>query len=177
MKVRGETLQSRATGAVVIPRPAGDPITLAIKALPLGWLEEVDRRLPEPEGRVKFARDERGKLLRDNEGKYVTVPDTRPEYRQAVKRNNRLQTVAVIERALVDGGDVTFETQQRDAGAWCDYYESIHAELEAAGLSLGDIDLICTEVLRVSNMDEEALEAARADFTDPAAAASATVST
>lgn len=165
MKHKGQSYVSKPRDRAVIPRPSGGDIVIWIKAVPLGFEEEAEETFPTPKPPTRFARDAKGRLVKDPEtGRVITEPDETPEFREILKTVQRRQMMLMLTRA-VDDPDWEFETPKPADGAdkvqLAAYYDAIFEELRAAGFTVGDLAILIQKVMSVSNMSKEALETAR----------------
>lgn len=158
MKFRGKLFKTTPRDAVKIPRPGGEVISIFFKAMPLGLEEAAQQRFPDPEPPVDYARDIRGRLIKDTEtGQYVTRVVESEDYKEKKRIATRRQMMFMVCTAL-DDPDWEFETPTSEGP---EYYDAIFEELKAAGFSAGDLMLMFKKIVELSNMSEEAVEAAR----------------
>jgi hypothetical protein len=149
----------------VIPRPEGGDIIIWVQAVGLGFEEKAEQVFPTPVAPTRFARDSRGRLMKDPEThRVVTEPDETPAYKEAVSTCQRRQMMLLLERAI-DDPDWSFEATHpgdlADKAAIAEYYDKLFEEFQKAGFTLGDLTIIVQKVMTISNMSKEALENAR----------------
>jgi hypothetical protein len=150
-----------------LPRPDGGVLSLTMSPLPLGFsrrLRDCGLWPPAPPSRV--ARDAGGRPVRDERGQALMVTDdSDPEYRRDLELyHQRVAVLSVLESLLADP-EVSFEAQ-RPAGnsGWIEYADAVHAELEKAGFTAGDLVHLCAIACRMSNLAGEHLREAEGNF-------------
>ncbi|MEZ6065171.1 MAG: hypothetical protein R3B90_05575 [Planctomycetaceae bacterium] len=176
MHIRGVNHSGSVSRVISLPRPDGSAWPLTISPLPLGFhrrLREYGLNPPAPP--VKVSRDSHGKPLRDEQGLAVTTCDnTDPAYLAEVELYHQRVATLAVYHALQDDPNITFDTRlngepghpksRPNSADWLRAADAIHAELEAAGFTAGDLILLCEEVCRLSNLIGDHLKAARGNF-------------
>lgn len=154
---------------VQLPRPTGEPLTLTMQPLSLGFHRRLRGRgiLP-PSAPRKVARDSAGKPLRDESGLAVMSTDDRDtDYLNDFDLyHQRVAVLAIVESLRADP-QVTFNTQPpttADALAWTRYADALFDEMEAAGLTAGDLAHLSNWTCRLSNLIEGDMQRATANF-------------
>jgi hypothetical protein len=170
MKLSGRPVQNLFVSRYQLPRGTGEPLTLQLRPLPLGFHQRLrNRGIVTPLPPLKIARDSGGKPLRDAQGMVLTLTDQRqPEFLAEVNRYHQCVAVLSVVEALAGDPAISFETtppgEAATAETWRNYAESIFSELEQAGFTAGDLVLLCREVCRLSNLIDEQLTAVQASF-------------
>ena len=168
MKIRGETVKARATVQCIIPRGAADPIVLTCEALPLDYSEKVKRMFPDPRPPRVFAKDGRGKIIRDPETKVAILEDDFNDADFVAKNADaqRRQTVYLVYCALRNCSDVEFDCAKtlKIEDDHVRFIDALYTELLDSGFSMGDIALIGNDAMRASNVGAAEVEKARDSF-------------
>jgi len=162
-------LSNNSQRVIQIPRPSGEPLTLTLQPLSLGFHRRLRSRgiLP-PQAPRKIARDSAGKPLRDELGLAVmTTDDRHPDYLNELDLYHQRVAVLAIVESLQADPQVTFDTSvptSSDTIAWTQYADAIFDEMEAAGLTAGDLAHLSNWTCRLSNLIEGDLQRATANF-------------
>jgi len=165
VKVNGKKLSGVARREVHLPRPDGEDLVLTVEALPLGYEEKVAAELPAPRAPRKLVQ-RNGRWVKGADGRPLhEVDEGDPDYLAAARRVARLQAVAFLVRGLAADPSVEWEAdpelRDRDTEG---YYETIHGELQEAGLTTGDVKALLDAILELSGARAEAVEEAREAF-------------
>jgi hypothetical protein len=167
MRIRGVEQQQVYTRLCELPRPDGEVLALTMSPLPLGFsrrLREYGLWPPIPPSRV--ARDAGGRPVRDERGQALTVGDDRdPEYRRDLELYHQRVAVLSVLESLRDDSNISFEAP-RPAGntGWIEYADAVHAEMESAGFTAGDLVHLCSFACRMSNLAGGHLREAQEHF-------------
>lgn len=162
MKIEGVT-PGLCRKDVHLPRPDGqEPIKLAVTALPIGYLEDLDSLIPSPVPRVvgwARSRGVSGSLLLNKAGKPVPVTDElSPAFKAAQAAANRLQNILILTKGLEGAANVSFDAKPEDFKSTAEYADAIRNEMIAFGLSVGDMAVLVQEILAVSNLTRKRLQ-------------------
>jgi len=179
MKFAGQPLQNSYVSSFTLPRSNGEPLTLQLQPLSLGFHSRLRSRgiLP-PVPPLKVARDSHGKPLRDGQGMAITQTDSHnSDYLMELENyHQRVAVLTVVESLQVDP-NITFDAvppgDDSHGHAWKNYADAIFHELEQAGLTAGDLVLLCREICRLSNLLDQHLSTAQASFSHALEAGSA----
>lgn len=167
MRIKGLQPRSSYSSVCELPRPGGESIVLRMQPLRLGFARSLrERGIVPPEPPLRVVRDASGRPLRDERGQAVTVAaETDGEYlRQLELYHQRVAMLAVAESLEADP-DVTFETPRPDGNnGWSEYSDALHAEMERAGLTAGDLVHLCEYACRLSNLAGDHLREASRGF-------------
>ena len=154
---------------IQLPRLGGEPITLSMQPLSLGFHRRLrGRGVVPPQPPRKVARDSAGKPLRDESGLAVMTSDDRDpdSLNQLDLYHQRVAVLAIVE-SLRSDTHVSFETQppaSSDTDAWTRYADAIFNEMEVAGLTAGDLALLSNWTCRLSNLIEGDMQRASSNF-------------
>lgn len=154
---------------VTLPRPSGEPLQLTMQPLTLGFHRKLrERGLHPPQPPRRIARDAGGKPLRDDTGMAIMTTDDRDtQYLDDLEAyHQRVAVLAVIESLQADSR-VTVSAQPptaSDSVAWTKYADDVFAEMEAAGLTAGDLALLSQWTCRLSNLVESDIRRASENF-------------
>jgi hypothetical protein len=161
---------------IQLPRPTGEPLTLTMQPLSLGFHRRLRSRgiLP-PQAPRKVARDSSGKPLRDESGLAVMTTDANdPDYLNELDLYHQRVAILAIVESLQSDPHVKFTAVAPttiEPQAWIRYADAIFDEMEAAGLTAGDLAQLSTWTCRLSNLIEGDLQRATANFSSVAPAA------
>jgi hypothetical protein len=161
MKIGGLKIEAMARATVRLPRPDEKYIEVKVRAFPLGDESPGDRLFPEPTPPQGLAKQPNGLDLRDpRSGKAIVVDLTNdPTYLAACEKSSRMQLVV---SALNVMEEVEFDSAKaRGSKEW---YEEAYEEMKAAGLTLGDLNIILKAARDLSNLNQKKLEAAAEGF-------------
>lgn len=168
MKLNGKKLEALASGEVCLPRP-GDTkevkqLTFKIRAITLGDEAKGDRLFPDVRPPVAPKLDNRGLPIRDPNTKQVIYEPNYfdPGYATLQEKASRMQTVVAVVDCLEVDPTVVFETDKPKGSV--DYYEACFEEMQASGLTLGDIRLVLQKARELGNLDSKKLEEAADSF-------------
>lgn len=171
MQIQGQAPLSDHASVIQLPRQDGTHLSLTLRPLPLGFYRRLrDRGLLPPIPPVRVARDTQGRPLRDAKGQVLTLPDEQDDtYRTAVERYHQRVAILAIAESLTADPDVTLDTEPPAADdaspeTWAAYADQLHDELEAFGLTVGDLLTLTHEVCRISGLVEQHTAEAAATF-------------
>lgn len=166
MKLNGQQLSQEITHHFSLSRPSGTILEFTLTPLRLGFHQRLRQRsiiLPAPP--TKIARDSSGKPLKDNSGKALIVPDaTNAQHQNEVELYHQRVAVLSLVESLRTDPNIEFETPVPTSSDWTTYADDIFTELESAGFSAGDLIHLCQEVCRISNLLDQHLTSAQANF-------------
>lgn len=163
---------------IQLPRSGGQPITLAMQPLPLGFHRRLrGRGVVPPRPPRKVARDSSGKTLRDESNLAIlTQDDSDPDFLNQLDLYHQRVAVLAIVESLKSDSQVTFTSQPpatNSTDAWCHYADLLFDEMETAGLTAGDLALLSNWTCRLSNLIDTDLQGATRNFS-PAATSDST---
>jgi|AntRauTorckE6833_2_1112554.scaffolds.fasta_scaffold79464_2 hypothetical protein len=157
MKIGGIEISGPNKVTRVFPRESGDDIV--IQAIAVRNLEELEDRLPEPMPPVAMGK-----------GREEVKNFNDPNYK-AQLMNYQLRRMAWLVLKSLEPSNIEWETVDMDTpSTWLNY----KTELEAAGFSHVELNLIGNAVMQANALDEEKLEKARQSFLRGQAVASDT---
>lgn len=152
MKI-GESNSFKTKVLVHIPRAEGDGFELQVTSLPLSFSRTAEKICPTPKAPDKVVRDN-GKPIKDANGRPVKAPDFEdPEYKEELSRSTTLQSIFIFWLAVKDDPKVSFETEVKDSSPTKKQLESLMAEIDEAGITFGDINIVIKEAMSISNLD------------------------
>lgn len=163
MKVSGKKLEALAIGEVSLPREGG-PLVFKIRATSLGDESKGDRLFPDVRPPSEWVLDKNRQPVRDPDTK-KPMRETNyydPGYVKAQEEAAKMQMVVTVVDCLAADPNVVWENEKtRDSK---DFYETCFEEMQAAGLTLGDIRIILQKARELGNLDGKKLEEAASSF-------------
>lgn len=158
-----------ATRVIQLPRSSGEPISLTMQPLSLGFHRRLrGRGVVPPEPPRKVARDSAGKPLRDPSGLAILTSDDRhPDYLNHLDLYHQRVAVLAIVESLMSDPQVTFTSQRpstSDPEAWCRYADALFEEMETAGMTAGDLAILSQWTCRLSHLLDSDLQGATQNF-------------
>ncbi len=169
-------LDSNFCRVIQLSRPAGDPVALTMQPLSLGFHRRLrSRGIVPPQAPRKVARDSSGKPLRDESGLAVMTIDVNDaDYLNELDLYHQRVAVLAIVESLQADPNIQFTVSPpvtSDTLAWTRYADALFDEMEAAGLTAGDLAQLSNWTCRLSNLIESDLQKATANFSSAAPAA------
>ncbi len=154
MRINGQSeLVNRVV--VTLPRAHGEALSITIRALPLGWTRTFAALVPA----VPVPMKPTGVMT--NAGPKLE-PDTEDvEWRKAFTERNELSTFFMLFLVLREAPEIELETK---VVSTADDIRKFRAEMEACGLSDGDLNRINAAIMRVSNLGDEEVATRKAGF-------------
>lgn len=162
-------LSAAPSRVIELPRLGGDPISLMMQPLSLGFHRRLRiRGLIPPQPPLKVTRDSAGKPIRDEAGLAVmSAHDRDPEYlNQLDQYHQRVAVLAIVESLRADPL-VSFEAQPpttAEAVPWAQYADAIFEEMESAGLTAGDLAILSNWTCQLSNLIEGDMQRSSSNF-------------
>lgn len=168
MQWNGRPLEADYAASFTLPRRSGEGLVMRLKPLPLGFQRKLRQRgLSQPLPPVRVARDPSGRPLRDGQGQVVSVPDAADaRYQEELERYHQRVAALSFHQSVAEDASLCFETlpPAGDAADWGAFADRLLDEMEQAGFTAGDLTLICREICRISNLLDEHLTTAQANF-------------
>ncbi len=154
---------------IQLPRLGGEPISLAMQPLSLGFHRRLrGRGVVPPQPPRKVARDSAGKPLRDESGLAVMSSDDRDaDYLDQLDLYHQRVAVLAIVESLKADPQVSFATSPPTTNTpevWARYADSLFEEMEVAGLTAGDLALLSNWTCKLSNLIDADLKQATSNF-------------
>lgn len=170
MKYAGEPLRRPMGRTVLLPRGAGEWLTLYLEPLPLGFSQQLrEHGVTPPQPPTRIARDSQGRPLRDANGHVTTLSDVQDaHYLAELERHHQRTAVLSIHAALRSDPQVSFDTLLPAEGDWNSAADDLFLELQHAGLAAGDLVLLTRAVCDLSNLLDEHLRQSQETFFDGA---------
>lgn len=145
-------------------------LCVTVKPLPLGFHEELERKLPSPVPPIDgFVTDKNGEPIRDENGQPVPHRNFHDvDYKQRSERISFLQTVIIARTALRDSENIDWDTEP-EGGKYDmpkdyeDYAADLAEEMRDA-LTYGQINAIIRKSEELGGLDEEAVDKAMRNF-------------
>ena len=165
MKIGGKAFPKRGTKRVTLERATGE-ITILLTAVPLGFTEKMLDWIPQPVPPRRYARDIRGKVLKDKDGRHVRedVPES-PEFLKKTRRVDSLLAVALLHEGMKYDPEVSWgTTEPEDDQERMAFYEAIYEELKAANFTTAELQFLCEEISNLSIQKIDDLEDTRESF-------------
>lgn len=167
MKRLGEELRGEYRRTVELGRPDGSVWRFVIQPLSLGFSRELRQRGIVPPARpTRVVRDATGKPVRDAQGLAVLAGDDDDgKYQGELERYHQRMAVLMIVEGLRGDPEVTFDSV-RPLGneGWGTYADGLIEEFERAGLSAGDVGILCQEIARMSQLLPEHVKGKQVSF-------------
>lgn len=152
MKI-GTSSSFKTTVQVHIPRVDSEGFNLMVTSLPLSFSRTAERICPTPKPTHKLVRDN-GKPIKDDQGRPLKAPDFEdPEYKEALNKSTTLQSIFIFWLAVKDDPNVSFDTEVKGNEPTQKQLESLMTELDEAGITFGDINIVIKEAMSISNLD------------------------
>jgi hypothetical protein len=170
MHLRDRPVLAALTQTVNLPRFGGDDLSFQLQPLPLGFHRRLrERGIAPPTPPLRIARDSQGRPMRDDAGRAVTQSDPAdPRFVSEMEAHHQRVAVLAVVESLAADPNVRFDAQPPAEGAggeaWAAYADALHQELDAFGLTAGDLILLVDAIGRLSNLVGEHLRQARANF-------------
>lgn len=161
MRISGRVLEGRNVTSVEIRRPDG-ALHLTVQALPLGFENRLaGRGVRRPVVPRRVARDSRGRVVRDESGQAVLIPDEGDaDYQRQLEEFARRTVSLEVVEGLAADPSVRFEAKAPDEGGdWAEYADSIYDEFAKAGFSDGDLLALVRAIHAASNLVADQLVA------------------
>jgi len=146
MKINGAEVKGPAEEVLVLPRPTAED--LVFRAIAVTDMTEFEAMCPEPKPKAMLVAGGWKKSL-DN-----------PEYIQAVGDHGVLRFAWILLKSL-EPSNIEWDTVERNKpSTWCNW----DADMKAAGLSQTEVNHVVNCVASANALNEQKLEAARANF-------------
>ena len=152
MKI-GKKSSFKTTKTVEIPRSDGEGFSLQVTSLPLSFSRTAEKICPAPTAPLKLVRDN-GKPIKDSNGSPLKAPDFEdPSYKEALQKSTTLQSIFIFWLAIKDDANVEFNTSVEGNQPNQKQLEELSSEIEDAGITFGDINIVIKEAMAISNLD------------------------
>lgn len=163
MKLNGNSI-ARATRNVTIERTAAvfdadgkvvtpaQTLTFCVSSLSIGIRREFDVMYPTPMAPKITTEGKNGRTEKE-------IWDD-PKFMAAVDERAHLRNVYILYRILANDPNVSFENVPTDVES----LRKLAVELTTSGLSEGDMIVLLKEALRASNLTQEEIALAKANF-------------
>jgi hypothetical protein len=144
-----------------------DDVTVTINGLPFGFQERMERELPSPVAPRRPLKDSNGDPVYKNKRKKIvrTEPDEDdPKYKAAVRETTWLQLSWTIYHGTKNDAALRWDAAPDEFDTHQKFYKAIADELEASDIGMGHVIRLSKEILRLSGLSDEQLEAAKESF-------------
>ena len=146
MKINGKT-PGVNRGAITFHRPDG-LFKLSVRAVRYGFVEDVERAIPDPVPPVELVRDAAGAVLRDENGMALKTEKTHDaDYQFACGRARALRLVLQVREGLSSDPSVTFDTKPALDRACA---EGTEREMKEAGFTDSEVVQIFNKVCELN---------------------------
>lgn len=167
MRISGQTITGPVTRVIELPRGDGEPLSIEITPLPLGFSTRLrENGVVPPAPRLEVLRDASGKALRDSDGQLLVRPDDQgADYLADCERYFQRVAVLSIATSLAASSKVELETNGADFGQnWSAYADQLLAEFAASDWIAGDLVLLATAIADLSNLTASDVAGAQRSF-------------
>lgn len=142
-----------------IERPGVAPILVTLQALPLGFNDLMESRLPSPQPPLEFVKDASGGWVRDENDRAVTYGNTRDaKYRQALEEHRTLRLYFQLVHALAGDPSVQIDAKVDAFETTADYLRAVAREMKDFGFSDGEIYAMVAKVQKLNAGHVERVE-------------------
>lgn len=159
MKRNGKPLSHIACSRAVIPREEGENLVFKIRAIPLGFSEQLSEDFPTPRPPV-ISTGSKGSVRKERD-----LED--PGYLSALNRCQIRKNALIIHYAL--GADSSIEFSASESLGRAEFADSVFKELVESGFSGGDIAILLDQIDHISNSTMDQVRKARSLFLSPEA--------
>jgi hypothetical protein len=169
MKIKGQK-KGLATRVVKLQRGEDDRgklvvLSIRLTALPIGFMDKVRDEIPPPEPKVVGMLRVKGRLVRDDNGEPIMQHDDKsPEFLELDRTADRRQTTLMLVKGMEGDRDVELETKRAECKHSKEFADKVRLELADFGFSIGDFARLTTELLDLSNITTQKIQAARRSF-------------
>jgi hypothetical protein len=157
-----EELEKPLAHKITIDLPTSKGVlTLECDPLPIGFYQEIERKLPAPVPSISgYARDNKGKFIRDEKGAPVPERDeTNPKYLEEKERHENRVNTALIHTVLKSCQEIEFSADEKLLAG--EFYDAIHAELLAAGMTTGQFLSVVRAINKANDIDDDDMREAK----------------
>ena len=138
---------------------------LTLSALPIGWNSRNEREVPDPVPATEFAKDGKGRILRDADDRPVARQKTDdPAYRAARSRAEFLRGIHSVVEALREDKTVVLDAKRKKFPTTPAWLEAVVAELAADGITEAEIAGMLDKVRELNLGRGARVEAEASDF-------------
>lgn len=164
MKINGRPVNFFTTKNVTIKDNTGNDIIFTIAALPIDFADEIERDIPSPTVPKTFAKDNKGKLEKDTNGRPVVVENYDDEnYKKQKKEVESLQNAAMIYKSLQSDKNIEFDAKRENFSTPKDFYKAIYEEFKTV-FSLQTFLTLVNETSKLIQIRKEEVEDASESF-------------
>lgn len=151
MRIKGQPIEMEVQ-LLKLPRTNGAPIELKVSSVGVGTRRDFDALYPRPKPPVSVT-NVRGEI-KENENFRDDA------FIKAIEERAHLENVYMFWRVLQRDENVAFE----NAPTTLDNLRKLSVEISESGFSEGDMLLVLRQAMRASNISDEELNKARANF-------------
>lgn len=144
---------------LVLKTSNGDLI-LEVEPLPLGFLDEIEKRIPTPKPPKKgWLRGKKNRFLKDENGQMIPeVDEEDPKYLEEKEIADKRQNIAIVWKIISSSHEIEFQAEDDDTP---EFFDRIHTELLEAGLNSNQLKDIFQTIREKAGLDEEELAIAK----------------
>lgn len=147
MRINGVEVKGPAEEVLVLPRPTAED--LVFRAIAVNDMSEFENRCPLPKPKAKLVAGGEWKKALDD-----------PDYKQALVDHGNLRFAWMMLKSL-EPSNIEWDTVKMDSpSTWTNWQQ----DFKNAGLSSTEIDHVANCVASANALNEQKLEAARANF-------------
>lgn len=153
MKI-GKQKDFRSKKEVTIPRDGSEDFKVTVCTLPLTFSREAERLFPSPQPPMKIVRDSNNKILKDSSGSPLKAPNLDdPTYKENALKNTTLQSVYIFWEATRLDRNLEWDHSIDVNDVKTTDFEILLKELEDAGITFGDLNIVLSAATSMSNLD------------------------
>jgi hypothetical protein len=141
-------------------------ITVRINALPFGFDEQMENLLPSPKAPEKPVKDVRTGKYKVKPGSVqleMEVDEKDPDYLAATKSQTRRQCAFIIYYGTKEDKEWVWDSKKQESDG-IPFFDDIYEELKKAKIGAGYIIKLVSEIMKLSGVGEEQIEAVKMTF-------------
>ena len=163
MKIAGKRPNLYKTYTLDVQDDVGEIFTFVLTPPPIDFFQKVEKIIPTPTPPKTFARDSRGKLEKDENGRAIVIRDEDDaKYKERVRDAQQLQSTALVHESLRNDKNIEFDTKLPEEPDE-QFYKAIRKEI----LELIPMPVFLKLVEKASSLlsiSEEVIEEAKESF-------------
>jgi len=145
--------------------PGDPPVTVRINALPFGFDEKMEELLPSPVAPERPVKDSHGKIKIKPQSTQVimAVDEKDPAYVKATKEQTRRQCAFIIFNGTKTDISWHWDTSKKEEEGVV-FFDDLYQELKKAKIGAGYIINLVQEIMKISGVGDEAIDAVKMRF-------------